>query len=69
MNFIGTGSIKTVDPSRMIIKRIILTGNPYRTLGKTARVTMMFFNKEDIMYFKNVNLRAKNIKKSGHILE
>lgn len=68
MNFIGTGSIKTVDPCRMIIKRIKLTGNPYRTLGKTARVTMMFFNKDDINYFKSINLNTKS-GKAGHITE
>lgn len=67
MNFIGTGSIKTVDPCRMIIKRIILTGNPYKSIGKTARVTMMFYNKEDIMYFKSVKLKSKKRKTKGNI--
>ncbi|OHT11286.1 pre-rRNA-processing protein [Tritrichomonas foetus] len=68
MYFIGTGSIKTVDPNRMVIKRIILTGNPYRTIGRNARVTMMFFNKEDILYFRTVGLWTKN-KRKGHIME
>ena len=66
--FIGTGTIKTVDPCRMIIKRIILTGYPYRTIGRNARVTLMFFNKEDIIYFRTVGLWTKN-KRRGHIVE
>lgn len=67
MQFIGTGAIKTVDPSRMILKRIILTGNPYRAEGKTARVTLMFYNKEDIEWFKGIELAANE--KRGHIVE
>jgi len=66
IEFIGTGSVKTVDPCRMIIKRIILTGNPYRTSGKNARVSMMFFNKEDVQWFKPVGLWTKS-KRRGHI--
>jgi pre-rRNA-processing protein TSR1 len=62
----GTGTVKSIDPLRMIIKRIILTGNPYRTIGRSARVTLMFFNKEDVLWFKKVNLSTKN-KQRGHI--
>lgn len=68
MCFIGTGSIKTVDPNRMIIKRIILTGNPYRTAGRNARVTLMFYNKDDVNWFKGIGLWTKN-KRRGHIDE
>jgi pre-rRNA-processing protein TSR1 len=63
---VGTGSFLSVDPGRMIIKRVILTGNPYRTLGRAARVTMMFFNKDDIMWFRPVGLWTKN-KRKGKI--
>ncbi|KAH0787130.1 pre-rRNA-processing protein TSR1 [Histomonas meleagridis] len=68
MCFVGTGSIKTVDTNRMIIKRITLTGNPYRTMGRTARVTLMFFNKDDVLWFRNIDLETKN-KRRGHIVE
>jgi pre-rRNA-processing protein TSR1 len=65
--FTGSGSVKTVDPSRMIIKTCVLTGNPYRANGKTARVSMMFFNKEDIEWFRTVPLETKNGHTHGHI--
>lgn len=68
MIFTGTGSVKTVDPCRMIIKRIIITGNLYKTLGRTCRVTMMFFNKEDIQYFRTVGLWTKK-KRRGNIVK
>lgn len=66
IEYTGNGSIKTVDPSRMVIRERILTGNPYRANGKTARVSMMFFNKEDVEWFRTVPLRTKN-KQNGHI--
>lgn len=66
IEYTGNGSIKTVDPSRMVIRERILTGNPYRANGKTARISMMFFNREDIEWFRTVPLRTKN-KQNGHI--
>lgn len=66
MVMVGTGSLKTIDPTRLIIRQKILTGNPYRTLGRNARVTMMFFNKEDVMWFSSVGLWTKN-KRRGNI--
>ena len=68
MLFTGTGSVKTVDPCRMIIKRIILTGNMYKSIGRNCRVTLMFFNKEDILYFKSVGLWTKK-KRRGNIIK
>lgn len=68
LEFVGTGSIISVDHRRMIIKRIILTGNPYRTSGPHARVTMMFFNRSDVYYFRNIDLYTKK-KLKGHINE
>jgi pre-rRNA-processing protein TSR1 len=66
MYMCGAGTVRSVDPMRMIIKRIVLTGNPYRTIGRTARVTLMFFNRDDVRWFKAVGLNTKH-KQRGHI--
>lgn len=65
---VGTGSIKTVDPCRMIIKRIRITGRLYKTEGRTARVTMMFFNRGDVNYYKSVGLETKK-KRRGNVVK
>ena len=43
MVLIATGSLLTVDPNRIILKRIALSGHPYRVSKKNAVVRYMFF--------------------------
>lgn len=64
---VATGSFHNlIGPTRLIIERKIITGSPYKALGKTARVCNMFFNLDDIAWFRTVPLRTKN-KRIGHI--
>lgn len=65
---IASGSAMGADPDRIILKRIILTGYPFKTQKKRAVVKFMFFNPEDIRWFKPVELWTK-LGRSGHILE
>ena len=65
---VGSGSLLGVDPTRIVAKRIILTGHPYKVHKKTATIRYMFFNQPDIDYFKPVEMRTKK-GRTGHIRE
>nr|XP_019047469.1 pre-rRNA-processing protein TSR1 [Kwoniella bestiolae CBS 10118]OCF26399.1 pre-rRNA-processing protein TSR1 [Kwoniella bestiolae CBS 10118] len=67
-SLVAMGSFLSPDPTRIISKRIILTGHPIKVHKKTATIRYMFFNREDIDYFKSVELHTK-FGKIGHIKE
>jgi 40S ribosome biogenesis protein Tsr1 and BMS1 C-terminal len=43
-DLVATGSFMNPDPKRIIAKRIILTGHPFKVNKKTATIRYMFFN-------------------------
>ncbi|KAJ1960028.1 ribosome biogenesis protein tsr1 [Dipsacomyces acuminosporus] len=63
---IGTGTSLEANPSRILAKRIILTGAPFKIHKRGAVIRYMFFNPEDIEWFKPVQLRTK-YGRIGHI--
>ncbi|KAK8846734.1 hypothetical protein IAR55_005821 [Kwoniella newhampshirensis] len=67
-SLVAMGGFLSSDPTRIIAKRIILTGHPFKVHKKTATIRYMFFNREDIDYFKSVEMHTK-FGRIGHIKE
>ncbi|PZC70683.1 hypothetical protein B5X24_HaOG215085 [Helicoverpa armigera] len=68
LQLLATGVLLSCNPDRLIIKRIVLSGHPYKVNKKSAVIRFMFFNRDDVIYFKPCKLRTK-YGRTGHIKE
>jgi pre-rRNA-processing protein TSR1 len=66
--FVGKGTSLPSSTSRVIAERIVLTGHPVKIHRRVATVRWMFFNTEDVAYFRGLRLWTK-AGRSGFIKE
>lgn len=59
LKLVAIGSLKSCDPDRVVVKKIVLTGFPVKTHRSKAIVRSMFFSPEDIRWFSPVELWTK----------
>eukprot|EP00262_Sarcandra_glabra_P013025 TRINITY_DN3512_c0_g3_i1.p1 TRINITY_DN3512_c0_g3~~TRINITY_DN3512_c0_g3_i1.p1 ORF type:complete len:509 (-),score=106.44 TRINITY_DN3512_c0_g3_i1:14-1348(-) len=55
----AVGSLRSIDPDRIILKKIILTGYPQRVSKLKATVRFMFHKPDDVRWFKPVDVWTK----------
>ncbi|KAJ5643404.1 Ribosome biogenesis protein tsr1 [Penicillium longicatenatum] len=68
LELIGTGTVIPPDPARVVAKRAILAGHPYKIHKNVVTVRYMFFNSEDVAWFKALQLWTRR-GRSGYIKE
>lgn len=65
---VATGTLLGVDPDRIVLKKIVLTGYPIRVRKRKAVVKHMFHMPQDVKWFKPAELVTK-YGLTGHIKE
>lgn len=65
---IATGGVLSANADRLVVKRVILSGHPFKVHKRSAVIRFMFFNREDINWFKPVQVVTK-FGRRGHIKE
>jgi len=65
---VATGSLASVDPDRIVLKKVILTGIPVRVRKRFAVVKHLFYDTQDVRWFKPAELVTKRGLR-GHIRE
>ena len=68
LTLVATGTALPPSTSRVIAKRVVLTGHPYHIHKKIVTIRYMFFNREDVEWFKALPLWTKR-GRSGYIKE
>jgi pre-rRNA-processing protein TSR1 len=56
LSLVGTGTALPPSTSRVVAKRVILTGHPYHIHKKIVTVRYMFFSRDDVEWFKALPL-------------
>ncbi|KAL5594339.1 hypothetical protein BROUX41_001278 [Berkeleyomyces rouxiae] len=59
LTLVATGTALPPSTTRVIAKRVILTGHPYHIHKRVVTIRYMFFNKDDVDWFKALPLWTK----------
>lgn len=54
-----TGSLRSTDPDRVVLKKVVLTGFPVKVHKMKAVVRWMFHSPEDVRWFRPLDLFTK----------
>lgn len=68
LTLVGTGTALPPSTNRVVAKRVILTGHPYHIHKKIVTIRYMFFNREDVEWFKALPLWTRR-GRSGYFKE
>jgi pre-rRNA-processing protein TSR1 len=68
LRLIATGTSLPPSLNRVVAKRVILTGHPYKINKRVVTVRYMFFNDDDVKWFKSLPLWTRR-GRSGFIKE
>ncbi|EMG48107.1 TSR1 Ribosome biogenesis protein TSR1 [Candida maltosa Xu316] len=60
LEFVGKGTFLGCDHTRIVAQRAVLTGHPVKIHKRVVTVRYMFFNPEDINFFKAITLFTKS---------
>jgi pre-rRNA-processing protein TSR1 len=59
LTLVATGSLGSVDPDRIMLKRVVLSGYPMRCKKKFGVIRHMFYDPTDVRWFKPAELTTK----------
>lgn len=65
---VATGTLLPPSTNRVIAKRAVLTGHPYKIHKRLVTIRYMFFNDQDVAWFKALQLWTRR-GRSGFIKE
>lgn len=65
---LATGSFSGVDHARLCIKRVLLSGTPFKIHKRLSTLRYMFHTRQDVLYFKAIQLFTKH-GRHGYIKE
>lgn len=60
LQLVASGSVLDADKKRVVVKRAILSGDPFKVHKVKVTVRFMFFNPEDVRWFAAVPLSTKH---------
>ncbi|KAH7319664.1 hypothetical protein B0I35DRAFT_391509 [Stachybotrys elegans] len=68
LSLVATGTALPPSTSRVVAKRVILTGHPYHIHKRVVTVRYMFFNREDVEWFKALPMWTRR-GRTGYVKE